>query len=155
MGMRGNGRRGIGHQQAAGHSQVYDPLQAGRLGTGKIEDNVFAHAIDAFDTTSGKLFGHQLRRRLEGFRLFAEPGGVDAVPTQTLIHPAGDGFNFRQFGHGSSLSLSQVLGRYPEALYHQESEPAAPPPDFLYAALDKSACAAFFTESRMRLIDSN
>jgi hypothetical protein len=28
-------------------------------------------------------------------------------------------------------------------------------PDFLYAALDKSACAAFFTESRMRLIDSN
>ena len=25
-------------------------------------------------------------------------------------------------------------------------------PDFLYAALDISACAAFFTESRMRLI---
>jgi hypothetical protein len=28
------------------------------------------------------------------------------------------------------------------------------PPDFLHAALDGSACAAFFTESRMRLIDS-
>jgi hypothetical protein len=28
-------------------------------------------------------------------------------------------------------------------------------PDFLYAALDKSAYAAFFTESRMRLIDSD
>ena len=28
-------------------------------------------------------------------------------------------------------------------------------PDSLYAALDTSACAAFFTESRMRLIDSN
>jgi hypothetical protein len=25
------------------------------------------------------------------------------------------------------LSLSQVLGRYPEALYHQESEPVALP----------------------------
>jgi hypothetical protein len=29
------------------------------------------------------------------------------------------------------------------------------PPDFLYAALDRSAYAAFFTESRMRLVDSN
>jgi hypothetical protein len=29
------------------------------------------------------------------------------------------------------------------------------PPDFLYAALDTSAYAAFFTESRMKLIDSN
>jgi hypothetical protein len=28
-------------------------------------------------------------------------------------------------------------------------------PDFLYAALDTSAYAAFLTESRMRLIDSN
>jgi hypothetical protein len=28
-------------------------------------------------------------------------------------------------------------------------------PDFLYAALETSACAAFFTESRMRLMDSN
>jgi hypothetical protein len=28
-------------------------------------------------------------------------------------------------------------------------------PDFLYAALDKSAYAAFFTESRMRFIDSD
>jgi hypothetical protein len=28
-------------------------------------------------------------------------------------------------------------------------------PDFLYAALDRSACAAFFTESRRRLVDSN
>jgi hypothetical protein len=28
-------------------------------------------------------------------------------------------------------------------------------PDFRYAALDKSAYAAFFTESRMRFIDSD
>jgi hypothetical protein len=27
--------------------------------------------------------------------------------------------------------------------------------DFLYATLDRSACATFFTEGRMRLIDSN
>jgi hypothetical protein len=67
-----------------------------------------------------------LRRRLEGLGLSAEPGGFDAVPTQTLIDPAGDGFDFRQFGHGNLLSLSQVLGRDPVALYHQESEPAAP-----------------------------
>ena len=66
----------------------------------EIENNVFAHAIDAVNALAGQLACHQLRRRLEGLRLFAEPDGFDAVPAQALIDPAGDGFNFRQFGHG-------------------------------------------------------
>ena len=32
MGMPGNRGRSIGDQQAAGHAQMHDPLQAGRLG---------------------------------------------------------------------------------------------------------------------------
>ena len=70
------------------------------LAVRQIEDNVFAHTMDAVDAPAGQLLRHELRRRLEGLRLFAEPGGFDAVPAQALIDPAGDGFNLRQFRHG-------------------------------------------------------
>ncbi len=51
--VRRNGCLSIGNQQAAGHAQVHDPLQAGRFAILKIEDNVFAYAVDAFDAPAG------------------------------------------------------------------------------------------------------
>jgi hypothetical protein len=48
-----NGCLSIGNEQAAGHAQVHDPLQAGRLAILKIEDDVFAYAVDAFNAPAG------------------------------------------------------------------------------------------------------
>jgi hypothetical protein len=44
---------GIRNEQAAGHTQVHDPLQAGSLAMLKIEDDVFAYAMDACNTPAG------------------------------------------------------------------------------------------------------
>jgi hypothetical protein len=53
----------------------------------------------------------------------------------------------------NSCSEIKLVGRR-QGICVEKSAPRIPP-DFLYAALDRSACAAFFTESRMELIDSN
>jgi hypothetical protein len=129
VGVRRNGCLSIRNEQAPGHAQVNDPLQALRFAILKIEDDVFAYAVDAFDPAAGQLLGHQLRRRLERLGLSAEPGGFDTVPTETLIDSAGNGFDFRQFGHSSSSVIVAgawvaVLGHYRAALYDQESEQA-------------------------------
>ena len=40
-------------------------------------------------------------------------------------------------------------------LARENNGPASPPPDFLYAALDTKACAAFIKESRMKFANAN
>jgi hypothetical protein len=118
VGVAGDRGLGLCHQQAARHAEVHDPLQIRQ-----VKDNVFAYPVDELDALPGQLGGHLLRRRLERFGFLAEPGGLDAVSAETLIDPAGYRFNFRQFRHGSAsclVSFSQVLGRYPASLYHQD-----------------------------------
>jgi len=48
-----NGCLSIRNEQAAGHTEVHDPLQAGRLAVLKIENDVFADAVDAFNAPAG------------------------------------------------------------------------------------------------------
>jgi hypothetical protein len=52
------------------------------------------------------------------------------------------------------MNFSFYLGQVFVMLLNETTEEGSHP-DFLYAALYKSGYAAFFTESRMRLIDSN
>jgi hypothetical protein len=130
--MRMPGNRGcrIGDQQPPGHAQVHDPLQPRMLRPGggrpvcQVEDDVFAHAMDAVDAPPGQFLCHYLRRRLEGLRFLAEPGGFDAVSAKALIDPACDSFDLRQFRHGFSAFIvaegRRVLGRYPAPLYDLE-----------------------------------
>jgi hypothetical protein len=53
----------------------------------------------------------------------------------------------------ASQSLTATVPTIVAAISGSRRIPSTPP-DFLYAALDISACAAFFTESRMKLIFS-
>jgi hypothetical protein len=82
-----------------------------------------------------------------------------------LFRPTYAGANMGHPSHSQGDSLSPprdaaqdfVLGHFQPSLRDWSSFHMLPgiPPDFLYAALDASAYAAFFTESRVRLIDSN
>jgi hypothetical protein len=69
MGVPGNRRGRIGDQQAAGHAQMHDPLQArcSRRTIREVEYDVFADPVNAVDQPALELGRHELGRRIEGF----------------------------------------------------------------------------------------
>src|ERR1700727_1841237 len=93
--MAGNWSLGIGHQQSPGHTEMHDPLQSRQ-----VKNNVFTYAVNASYALPRQLGSHQLWRRFKWLGLLAEPGGLDAVSTQTFIHTTCDRLNFWQFRHG-------------------------------------------------------
>ena len=99
MGMCGNRRRRVGNQQAAGHTQMHDPLQPRMLllrgALPQIEDYLLANPVNAVNLSPLQLGCHQLCRRLEGLGLLAEPSALNAVPTKTLVYSARDSFDLR------------------------------------------------------------
>lgn len=130
--MRLDGRPGTGDKQAAGHAQVNDPLGVGRgsrrsgglrpsyAGRSKLTNDMFAGAMDGENNAAFEALGLPGGRGLEGFAMGAEPCGGDPVAAHTLIDAAGDGFYFRELGHGNSVgdrrvnrekSLLQVVGQ--------------------------------------------
>ena len=63
-------------------------------------DDVFADAANGEDGEAGEGFGLGCGRSEEGFGVGAEPDVGDAVAEEALVDSLGDGFDFRQLGHG-------------------------------------------------------
>ena len=72
--------------------------------TFQIEDDVFANAADGEDAGVLEGGGDFRRGRLKGFRLFAEPDGLDHIARNAHGEAARDGFNFWKFGHACQFT---------------------------------------------------
>src|ERR1700733_7137615 len=72
--------------------------------TFQIEDYVFANAADGEDASVFEGGGDCRRGRLKGFRLFAEPDGLDHIARNAHGQAARDGFNFWKFGHACQFT---------------------------------------------------
>jgi hypothetical protein len=66
---------------------------------GKIEDDMFAHPVDALNFFARKGAGHLSGAGFEWLRLGAEPDRLDGLASHAFMDATGDSFDFRQFGH--------------------------------------------------------
>lgn len=116
-----------GDKQAPGHAQVNDPLSRNGHGLrlccscvrrAQFADDVLSGAVDGNDDTARKAARLPRRRIFEGLAMRSEPCVQDAVAAQARVHTAGDGLNFRQFGHipilGENAEPVRLWGGFPE-----------------------------------------
>ena len=104
VGVRNDGLVSVGDDEASGHAEVDDPLvrgggvRCGRL-RGEVADDVFADSADGQEPGAGESVLLLAQRGFHGFAIAAEPGAEDLSVQDALVNAAGNGFDFRQFGH--------------------------------------------------------
>src|SRR5579875_2340628 len=96
-----NGGDGVADQQTSGHAQMHDPLRLLR----QVENDVLADTIYAINLLPRQQADHSGRFGLEWFRHGTEPGRLNYIPAHTLMHTAGDRFDFGKFRHRTSVSI--------------------------------------------------
>ncbi len=79
-----------------------------RLRAVHIEDDVLADSSNLGNPAAGQQQLHLGDGSLEGLRLGAEPGGVDPLAADAFINSVGDGFYFRQLGHGTNFIVAEA-----------------------------------------------
>ena len=150
MGVRRDGRSGVGDEQAAGHAQVDQELRRLFLRL-TVDDDGLADAVDAVDAAAGERFGDLVGRRFEGLRLVAGPDGADGLAVDAGMDAVGYGFDFGKLGHAFcqyrrriylALLYSQTLGRSVVRLYLWPYEE-----DNIFLRHSRSLCDVCFLES--------
>jgi hypothetical protein len=86
------------------------PLHTSRF---QIEHDVLPHTPHCRDAAVLQRGGDFPRRGLQRFRLLAQPDGFDYIPGDTSGQPAGNGFNFGEFGH--AVRIQDACGDGPLA----------------------------------------
>src|ERR1700678_2204059 len=71
----------------------------------EVEHNVLSHAAHGGDAAVLERRGDFRRRRFQRLWFLAEPDRFDDVAGDALVQSAGNGFNFREFGHDRSVYL--------------------------------------------------
>lgn len=116
VGVGGEGGGRIGHQQAASHAQMDDPLRVGLLAwiwsfcrpaarrRAKFADDVLAGAVNGEETTAEETASLLIGWGLERFRMGTEPGVEDAKTANPPINSAGHGFHLGKLGHRSIIA---------------------------------------------------
>jgi len=103
MGVGGQGSFGRGHQEAAGHAEMDNPLGV-RGGCGrrpKLADDVLSSAMHSHEHAAFKTHCLAGARCFKGLGVAPEPRLNDAVAAHTLVDAASYGLHFGQFGHSS------------------------------------------------------